>query len=74
LKLEGKLLEPWTQSLRDAIEVALAKSRPLQLDLQALDYADLCGADLLRQLVLQGATITSCSGFMSELLERKCSR
>jgi ABC-type transporter Mla MlaB component len=74
LKLEGKLLQAWAAELRQAASAAQARARPVQLDLQDLDYVDLHGADLLRELVAQGATISSCSGFVSELLERNRAR
>jgi anti-anti-sigma regulatory factor len=74
LKLEGKLLGPWVQELREAVLAARTKSHPVQLDLKDLDYADLAGAELLRELVKEGATIATCSGFVAELLERNRTR
>jgi anti-anti-sigma regulatory factor len=74
LKLEGKLLEAWAQELRDAVETARANARPVQLDLHDLEYADRAGAELLRNVLDQGVTLASCSGFISELLGRTRSR
>lgn len=70
LKLEGKLLEPWTQETRDAIAAARARNLPVRLDLCDVHFADRAGAQLLRQLVDDGITLCRCSGFISELLER----
>jgi anti-anti-sigma regulatory factor len=74
LKLEGKLLEPWTQELRAAVTAARTKGHPIQLDLRDVDYVDLDGAKLLRTLLADGVVIRDCSGFVSELLERSRAR
>jgi ABC-type transporter Mla MlaB component len=70
LKLEGKLLEPWTQETRDAIAAAQQQNLPVQLDLCDIHFADRAGAQLLHDLLADGVTLARCSGFISELLER----
>jgi hypothetical protein len=70
LKLEGKLLEPWTQETRDAIAAARSRNLPVRLDLCDVHFADRAGAQLLHDLLDDGITLSRCSGFISELLER----
>jgi hypothetical protein len=74
LKLEGKLLEPWTAELRTAVVAARTRGRPVQLVLREVDYVDLGGARLLRALLDDGVALAECSGFVSELLERSRAR
>jgi anti-anti-sigma regulatory factor len=67
LRLEGKLLAPWTDELRRA--AALDGRRRLRLDLSHVTYVDGAGEGLLRALLDEGAEVISCSGFVAELLD-----
>jgi hypothetical protein len=69
IKLEGELLGPWVDSVRDAC--AVRGRRPRRLDLAALTYVDAAGLQLLRDLVARGADIAACSSFVGELLRRE---
>jgi anti-anti-sigma regulatory factor len=71
LKLEGELLEPWVDSVRDACAARGWRSRRLRLDLAAVTYVDAAGVQLLRDLAAEGAEIAACSSFVGELLHRE---
>jgi hypothetical protein len=68
LKLEGKLLGPWVDELSRACEELSSPPHCLRLDLAAVTFVDPVGVKLLDDLVRQGATIESCSGFIADLL------
>ena len=64
IRLEGKLLEPWVEAVRQA-----ALRRDVSLDLSAVTFADDAGVRLLRELVDGGANVVSCSNFIAALLQ-----
>jgi hypothetical protein len=64
LKLEGKLVGPWVDALREECE----PGRALCLDLSAVAFVDAEGVTLLRELLAQGATLAPCSALVAELL------
>ena len=68
IKLEGELVGPWVDMLRQAYQQPARHSRPLRLDLAAVTYVDPAGALLLRDLVSDGVEIAACSNFVAELL------
>ena len=67
-KLEGKLLGPWVDELRNACTQALERLEQVSLDLAAVTFVNAAGAELLRELMRQGIIITQCSAFVVELL------
>jgi hypothetical protein len=67
LKLEGELLEPWMDAVRDACMKWDRSQRP-RLDLAAVTYVDAQGARLLRGLMREGFEIAACSSYVAELL------
>jgi len=69
IKLEGELLEPWVEAVRDACTRRNRRSKPVVLDLKAVTYADGPGAQLLRELLGEGIEIAACSSFIAELLD-----
>jgi anti-anti-sigma regulatory factor len=69
LKLEGELLEPWVDAVRDACAQRSRRPKRLRLDLAAVTYVDAAGAQLLRDLMREGITIAACSSFVAELLQ-----
>jgi hypothetical protein len=69
LRLEGKLVGPWVDELRRAVEVASGEN--LHLDAGAVSYADPDGIDLLRKISAAGAIFSASSGFVAELLYRE---
>ena len=67
-KLEGKLLGPWVDELRNACTQALERLEQVSLDLAAVTFVNAAGAELLRELMRQGIIITQCSAFVAGLL------
>jgi anti-anti-sigma regulatory factor len=68
IKLEGEILGPWVDAVREACTEPGRRSRRLRLDLAAVTYADPAGVQLLRDLVGEGIEIGACSPFIAELL------
>jgi anti-anti-sigma regulatory factor len=69
LRLEGKLVGPWLDELRQACQLSPGPPSALVLDLSGVSFVDSAGAQYLRTLVGQGAQVTNCSPFVSELLK-----
>ena len=68
LKLEGALRGPWTLAAADECARAASGDAHLRLDLAAVTYVDDPGLRLLRELIGRGASITTCSAFIAQLL------
>jgi anti-anti-sigma regulatory factor len=68
IKLEGKLLEPWVDEVRQACAAGTESSSSISLDLSALAFVDAAGEGLLRDLIGQGIEVVACSGYVAELL------
>ena len=68
LKLEGKLLGPWVDELRNVCTQPLNRAEQVGLDLAAVTFVNAAGAKLLRELIRKGIIITQCSAFVAELL------
>ena len=73
LQLEGKLVGPWVDELSRACEELRTPPSSLRLNLAAVTFIDPAGIGLLSELIRRGATITGCSGFIEELLNRSVS-
>ena len=69
LKLEGRLIGPWVNQLRETCESHLAGARRVRLDLADLAYADRSGVTLLIQLRARGVELVNCSPFLVEELK-----
>ena len=67
-KLEGKLLGPWVDELRNVCMQPLDRLEQVGLDLAEVTFVNAAGAELLRKLIRQGIIITQCSAFVAELL------
>ena len=67
-KLEGKLLGPWVDELRNVCTQPPDRSEQVGLDLAAVTFVNAAGAELLRELIRRGIIITQCSAFVAELL------
>ena len=67
-KLEGKLLGPWVDELRNVCTQPLDRAEQVGLDLAAVTFVNAAGAELLRELIRKGIIITQCSAFVAELL------
>jgi hypothetical protein len=68
LRLEGKLLGPWVEELRQACIPNGSATRAIQLNLAAVSYADAAGTLLIRELIQRGVILTACSRYIAELL------
>jgi hypothetical protein len=67
-KLEGKLLGPWVDELRNVCTQPLDRAEQVGLDLAAVTFVNAAGAKLLRELIRRGIIVTRCSAFVAELL------
>lgn len=68
LKLEGKLLAPWTQEVRIACASLATQTKQPRLDLQDVSYLDAAGVELLKHLQSQGFELAKCSLFVNAVL------
>jgi anti-anti-sigma regulatory factor len=68
IKLEGKLFERWIGELESACGESLATPERVCLDLCDLTFIDAAGARFITSLVRDGARVTTCSGYVSEML------
>lgn len=67
LRLEGKLLEPWTAELR-AVVGPLDAPHGVTLDLGQVSFIDERGAELIRTLTQAGVRVVGCSRFLADIL------
>lgn len=68
LRLEGKLLEAWVPSVRDACREARRAFARVELDLAHVAFVDSAGRRLLGELLREGVMLGACSSFVCELL------
>jgi hypothetical protein len=68
IKLEGEILAPWVDTVRDACSTGGRRPGRLRLDLATVSYADAAGTQLLHDLMREGIEIAACSSFLAELL------
>ncbi len=66
LRLEGELLGPWVEEVR---QVGAQHRIKAQLDLARLEFADAAGVRLLRELCQDHWHVVACSPFVTELLQ-----
>ena len=69
LKLEGRLIGPWVEALRDTCEGCLQDGRRMKLDCADVSYADRGGVSLLMKLQARGVELMHCSPFLAEELK-----
>ena len=67
LKLEGRLIPPWTDLLRRTCFSHLRSRSTLELDLAGLEFAAGDGLELLRVLQHRGARCTGWTPFLKEM-------
>ena len=68
LRVEGQLTGNSVAELTTAADRLLACADSLKLDLSAVSFADQKGVGALRALIIGGAQMESCSGFVEQLL------
>ena len=69
LSVEGWLVGPWVDELRQQCERALVESQQVTLDLEKLLFVDSHGAGLLRQLAERQVVHLNCSTFIRQQLK-----
>ena len=69
LSVEGWLVGPWVDELRQQSERALAESQEVTLDLEKLLFVDSHGAELLRHLAERQVVHLNCSTFIRQQLK-----
>jgi RNA polymerase sigma-70 factor, ECF subfamily len=67
-QLEGKLIGPWVDELRQLSNTALLSNKTITLDLNKLWFTDLEGAGLLRDLHQRQVSQINCSQFITQQL------
>jgi RNA polymerase sigma-70 factor (ECF subfamily) len=67
-QLEGKLIGPWVEELRQLSNTALLGNKTVTLDLNKLWFTDLEGAGLLRDLHQRQVSQINCSQFITQQL------
>lgn len=67
-KFEGSLVGLWVEHARGQFGPKRLDMSSVVLDLSQLTFADLAGAQLLKDLLRRGARIAACSSFIRELL------
>src|ERR1700689_4871806 len=67
-QLEGKLIGPWVEELRQLSNTALLGNKTVTLDLKKLWFTDLEGAGLLRELHQRQVSEINCSQFITQQL------
>jgi ABC-type transporter Mla MlaB component len=68
LKLEGRVVGPWVEELRQVCETLLSEGRKLKLDLTDVAFADADGVVVLTDFRSRGVTLRNCSPFVDEQL------
>ena len=67
MMLEGKLVGPWVDELR---QIVASTSTIHKLDVSTLSFADADGLQLLRDMLQHGATLTDGNSFVASLLAK----
>ncbi|MFN0137097.1 MAG: STAS domain-containing protein [Phycisphaerae bacterium] len=73
-RLEGKLVGPWVDALREVIDRTEPTQTPAEVEMAAVTFVDESGIELLRELIRQRRAIVSCSNFVAELLRAEVGR
>jgi hypothetical protein len=66
LRLEGRIVDPWTSELGKACDVFLLEKKTIKLDMAEVTFADRSGLELLRNLRSRGVSLVECSPFTEE--------
>lgn len=69
LRVEGRVVGPWAEELRQAGQALLAEGLKIRLDLIDVSFADETGMSVILALKKQGVVLTRCSPFLAELLK-----
>ena len=69
LRLEGRIVGPWVEELKEACARLMGQGRRPQLNLANVSFIDDAGLRLLSQLCRDGVTMVDCSPFVAEQLK-----
>ena len=69
LRLEGRVVAPWTSELRKTCERLLLEEKAIKVDMAEVTFADRDGLELLRNLKSRGVSLVECSPFTEEQLK-----
>lgn len=69
LELAGRLSGQWVGELRESFDRAAVLGVEIRIDLDAVDFADREGVELLRSIRTRGGRLFHCSRFLETLLE-----
>lgn len=69
LSLEGRVIGPWVDELKQSCERILATGASLTLDLSEVAFVERSGVRLLQNLVDGGVTVVNCPAFVCEQLK-----
>ena len=69
LKLEGRIVGPWVDELRQICELALSEGKALRLDLADVSFVDEGGVAALASYRSRGVTLANGSPFVEEQLK-----
>jgi len=68
LKVEGRLIGPWVNELRESCAGVLDRDGRLTLDLAGVSFMDSDGVALVQDLMRRRVQVTNCSPFVTEQL------
>jgi hypothetical protein len=68
LNLEGRVIGPWVDELRQSCERILTTGGTLTLDLAEVAFVERDGVRLLQRLVDGGVAVVNCPAFVTEQL------
>ena len=68
LSLEGRVIGPWVDELRQSCERVLATGAALTLDLTEVTFVERDGVRFLKNLVDSGVAVVNCPAFVTEQL------
>jgi ABC-type transporter Mla MlaB component len=69
LKLEGRVIGPWVDELRDICDKLLAEGRAVRLDLTDVSYVDADGVAALTSFKSRGVKLRNSSSFVEQQIK-----
>ena len=69
VRLEGQMVGPWVDQVRQACEPLLTGGQTIVLDFAAVSFVDRDGVALCRRLRQARATLRNCSPFVKEQID-----
>ena len=68
LSLQGRVIGPWVDELRQSCDLILATGASLTLDLTDVAFVERDGVQFLKNLVDDGVAVVNCPAFVYEQL------